>query len=115
MFFLGQNLNERETIKNSVKKIYGLSTFQINKLCKNLGILENLKLNSLNNFQKVKIENFLTKNKVLTGSDLIYKKKALKNNLVEIKCYRGIRSLRGLPVRGQRTRSNAKTSKKIRN
>lgn len=115
MFFLGQNLNERETIKTSVKKIYGLGTFQINKLCKHLGVLENLKLKSLNNLQKVKIENFLTKNKILTGSDLKYKNKALKNNLVEIKCYRGIRSLRGLPVRGQRTRSNAKTSKKIRN
>ena len=36
---------------------------------------------------------------------------ALKN-LVSIKCYKGIRKIQGLPVRGQRTHTNAKTSKK---
>jgi len=54
-------------------------------------------------FLKIPINSELKKNKILE-----------KQNLVDLKHYRGLRKLKGFPVRGQRTRSNAKTAKKIK-
>ena len=52
---------------------------------------------------------------LLLNSDLRNYKNLMFNNLVKIKSYRGIRKLQKLPVRGQRTHTNSKTCKKIKN
>ena len=50
--------------------------------------------------------------KLQLGSDLRKKNASVSKNLVSIKTYRGLRKFRGLPVRGQRTHTNAKTSRR---
>ena len=56
------------------------------------------------------IENF----NLLINSDLKKSKIRITKKLVQIKAYKGIRKLRGLPIRGQRTHTNAKTASKFR-
>jgi small subunit ribosomal protein S13 len=77
-----------KSVQFSLKKIYGLNTFQINSICKKLGFSANLKTSKL-------------------ATDQIFTLK----KLVEIKSYSGLRRIKGLPVRGQRTHTNARTAK----
>jgi small subunit ribosomal protein S13 len=101
-----------KTIQFSLQKIYGLGNYQTNKICKQLGFTKNLKTNKLTNDQIFKlIKTIESSNLKITDKLKKLQVFALKN-LVSIKCYKGIRKIQGLPVRGQRTHTNAKTSKK---
>lgn len=114
MFFLETNFNEKKPLKTELINVYGLNSKLASKICRNLGFLDNLLVKNLNTFQKLSIEQLIEKFNIFINSDLRYTKKMDKLYLVEIKSYRGIRNLKGLPVRGQRTRSNSKTVKKFK-
>jgi small subunit ribosomal protein S13 len=62
----------------------------------------------------VKLIKFIENLNLLINSNLKKEKIILAKKLVQIKAYRGIRKLRGLPIRGQRTHTNAKTASKFR-
>ena len=64
--------------------------------------------------QIVKLVKFAENSNLLINSNLKKEKIILAKKLVQIKAYRGIRRLRGLPIRGQRTHTNAKTASKFR-
>ena len=110
---------ETELIKTksvyfALKKIYGINKSKSFKICKNLGFALNLKVNDLSNEQIINIVTYIEQIDLKLNNDLKKFKKFCLNNLIEIKSYRGLRNLQGLPVRGQRTHTNAKTSKKIK-
>jgi len=115
MFLLKTELNDSKKIKTEFLKIYGFNFFIIQKLCKYLG------LNPISNVKELTIKHlnlintWVSKNNILINDDI--KKLFLDNKkkFILIKCYKGFRHEEGLPVRGQRTRTNSKTQKRLNN
>jgi small subunit ribosomal protein S13 len=64
--------------------------------------------------QSLKLIKFIENLNLLINNNLKKSNIMLAKKLVQIKAYKGIRKLRGLPVRGQRTHTNAKTASKLR-
>lgn len=91
--------------------LYGINKYQSTKICKNIGVNPYIKLNQLNKKQIYKLKKYIEKN-ILIEEDLKKKKHNTNAELLKIKSYRGIRNSMGLPVRGQRTHTNAKTKRK---
>jgi len=112
LYLLDTELKEKINIRASLTKIFGVSHFKSTCLCKKLGFAKNLKIVELNKNQKLKfikeIENYSTS----VGFSLKQKLLLKKKTEIEIKSYKGLRRLKGYPVRGQRTRTNSKTAKK---
>lgn len=113
MFLLKTELNINKKIKTELKRVYGFNSFLIDKLCKDLGLNSSIVLKELKTSHFAFIQNWVTVNNILINEDL---KKFVfdnKKNLISLKCYKGFRHEEGLPTRGQRTRTNAKTQKRL--
>jgi len=96
--------------------IYGINKQKSYEICQKIGLNQNKKLNACStkqlNFLKKYIENHY-KNE--TSYNLYKKIKFKIDMLITLKTYRGMRHKKRLPVRGQRTRSNGRTQKKMKN
>lgn len=107
---------ETEVLNNKpliivLRSIFGIGKLQSLVVCRKLGFSENLTILDLTSDQLSKliitIENseLLLTNKLKKFNSLLLKQK------VNVKSYKGLRHIKGLPVRGQRTHTNAKTAK----
>lgn len=101
-------------IKFSLQKIYGLGNYQTQQICKKLGFNINFKTNKLTNDQIFKLIKIIEDSELNITNNLKKSQIFALKNLIDIKCYRGLRRLKGFPVRGQRTHTNAKTAKKFK-
>jgi len=90
--------------------IYGVGTPLAKTICDTLGINHQLKFSDLSDAELVKIREYISKNLVVEA-DL--RRKVLDDikALIAMNCYKGTRHKKGLPVRGQRTKNNARTRK----
>lgn len=96
----------------ALTSIYGIGFFRSRIICNELGIADNKKVSSLTDEDLKKMRQALL-NFEIEGDlrrSIFLRIKRLK----DIKCYRGIRHHLGLPVHGQRTRTNAKTRRKFK-
>lgn len=114
--FFNIKLNEKKEFKISIQKIFGIGLNTSYKLNKILGI-NNRKLLSLENLSifQINIIKIYLPDITIFDSDL---KRLILNErekFFELKCYKRNRFLLNLPTRGQRTRTNAKTVRKIKN
>lgn len=114
IYILETNLLENKSVYFSLINIFGIGQFQSFLICKKLGLSHNYKLSKLTPDQIVKLIKFIENLNLSINNNLKKEKIILAKKLVQIKAYRGIRRLRGLPVRGQRTHTNAKTASKFR-
>ena len=113
LHIFNKTISDSKSILYSLIILYGINKFQSKKICKNIGINPQITLNKLKNNHVNRIVIYI--NKKLKVEQLLKKEKTEKlNELLEIKSNRGIRQSLGLPVRGQRTHTNAKTSKKLK-
>lgn len=107
-------INEKKKIFSSLKLIFGINYSKIKQLSKLLGINNNkfLTLNNLSLNQQTYLKSYLPD---LTLLDSELKRFIIneREKYFELKCYKRNRYLLRLPVNGQRTRSNAKTVKRI--
>jgi small subunit ribosomal protein S13 len=90
--------------------IYGIGRSRAAKICQEASVDVGIKVKDLTEDQIVRIRNIIQREGMVEG-DL---RKAVSmdiKRLMEIGCYRGLRHRRGLPVRGQRTHTNARTRK----
>ena len=90
--------------------IYGIGRARATKICVEARVEVNTKVKDLTEDEVVRIRNIIQRDGMVEG-DL---RKAVSmdvKRLMEIGCYRGLRHRRGLPVRGQRTHTNARTRK----
>jgi small subunit ribosomal protein S13 len=112
IYFLGKNLKENKKLKFELNKIYGLNLNNIQNLFKFLGINSTIQTKYLKKILFFKLKNKINENYIIE-SDL--KKELNLNNLndLNIKTIKSLRKINGLPVRGQRTKTNAKTTKKL--
>ena len=113
IYILETELLENKPIFFSLTRIFGIGHFQSFLICKKLGLSNNCKLSTLKPDQITKLVKFIENSNLLINSSLRKSKIMLAKNLVQIKAYKGIRRLRGLLIRGQRTHTNAKTVSKI--
>lgn len=114
--FFNIKLNENKQLIASFKYIYGInssSAFQIYKLL-GLNLKKKWQLNKLSVKQIHNLKLYLPDIK-LFDSDLKRAISIEKEKFLELKCYKRNRFLLNLPVNGQRTRSNAKTRRKLKN
>lgn len=114
IYILETELPENKSIYFSLTKIFGIGKFQSFLICKKIGLSHNSKLSKLTSNQIIKLVKLIENSSLLINSNLRKYKITLINKLIQIKTYKGIRRLRGLPIRGQRTHTNAKTASKIR-
>jgi small subunit ribosomal protein S13 len=96
----------------SLTYIYGIGNSQSQQILKNSKIDENTRVKDLSDDQVNAIRQEVEKIKV--EGDLRREKSLNIKRLMEIGSYRGIRHRRGMPVRGQRTKTNARTRKGVR-
>jgi small subunit ribosomal protein S13 len=107
---IGIDIPDNKRLEISLMYIYGIGRRLSNEVCAKLGLDPNMKARNLNEDEIAKINALLTTQYVVEG-DL---RRQIQNNikrLISIHSYRGMRHRLGLPVRGQRTRTNSRTRK----
>jgi small subunit ribosomal protein S13 len=113
MFLLRTNINPKHNLYAGLKKIYGLNSFYILKLCQDLGFNPILKFKDLQKSQLGLITKWVNEQNILLKEDLQKLVLDNKKKLISMKSYRGYRHKEGLPTRGQRTHTNAQTQRRL--
>jgi small subunit ribosomal protein S13 len=90
--------------------ITGIGNTSAKQMCEALGIADNRRVNDLSDAEVLKIREYIDANLTVEG-DLRRETSMNIKRLMDLGCYRGLRHRRGLPVRGQRTHTNARTRK----
>ncbi len=106
----GVNLPNTKRLEIGLTAIYGIGHSTAQKICDDLGLDRNEKVKDLTDEEVTKLRNYIDQNLEVEG-DLRRERTQSIKRLSEIGCYRGLRHRRGLPVRGQRTKTNARTRK----
>ena len=106
---VGVDIPNDKRVVVSITYIYGIGRTTAQKICKDAKVDEDIRVKNLTEAQLGAIRNEIAKYKV--EGDLRRETALNIKRLSEIGCYRGIRHRKGLPVRGQRTRTNARTRK----
>jgi small subunit ribosomal protein S13 len=114
LYILETELPENKSVYFSLTNVFGLGKFQSFSICKKIGLSNNCKLSKLTANQTIKLLKLIETSNVSINNTLKKYKITLLKKRTQIKSYKGIRQLRGLPIRGQRTHTNAKTASKIR-
>lgn len=107
---IGVDIPGHKRLEISLTYIFGIGRVTALKVCEELGLDRGLKANDLTEEQITKLATHLQKEYTVEGN-LRRQLTAAINRLRDIGCYRGIRHRRSLPVRGQRTRTNARGRK----
>lgn len=105
----GINLPNHKHIELGLTAIYGIGRHTAQKICAAAGIENTLKVQDLNESQAEKLRAEITKYEV--EGDLRRSVMMNVKRLMDLGCYRGLRHRKGLPVNGQRTKTNARTRK----
>ncbi|MFL2939210.1 MAG: 30S ribosomal protein S13 [Opitutales bacterium] len=108
---LGVDIPNRKKIEFSLRYIYGVGPTRAQSILAATGIDPERRTMDLNEQELSLISNYIIDQKIMVEGDL---RRNITNNLKRlqsIRCYRGLRHQRGLPVRGQRTITNARTRK----
>ena len=113
LYILEFELAEKKSIFYALTHIFGIGKFKSNIICKKLGLSKNYKIINLSKEQINKLIRIIESSNILFGNDLKKFRTFMFKKLVAIKSYRGLRKNQGLPVRGQRTHTNSRTSRKI--
>ncbi|XXM93283.1 MAG: 30S ribosomal protein S13 [Candidatus Hodgkinia cicadicola] len=110
MYVCGTNISENKLAVVSLQQVYGVGKFTAERIIASLGVYRNVILSELPMLYRFRIRQIMEQQLKL-GDAL---KQQINDNITVLKnigCYRGLRHRRNLPVRGQRTRSNAHTRK----
>ena len=105
----GVDIPSEKRVVISLTYIYGIGDTTAKKICKDAGVSEDIRVKNLTDDQLVALRGEVAKYK--TEGDLRREVAMNIKRLTEIGCYRGIRHKRGVPVRGQCTKTNARTRK----
>ncbi len=106
---VGVDIPNEKRVVVSITYIYGIGDTTAKKICKDAKVSEDIRVKDLTEEQLSAIRQEISKYKV--EGDLRREVALNIKRLTEIGCYRGMRHRKGLPVRGQRTRTNARTRK----
>ena len=107
---VGVDLPRDKRIEVGLTYIYGIGPTTSKKILAETGVDPDIRVRDLTEDDLAKLRDYITAN-ITTEGDLHREVRQNINRLMEIGCYRGLRHRRGLPVRGQRTHTNARTRK----
>jgi small subunit ribosomal protein S13 len=114
IYILETKLRDNSFICFALRNIYGIGKKNSFFICKKLGFSNNFLVSKLSSDQVLKIIRCIEKSKILIGNNLRKFQSSLLMDIINLKVYKGLRRLKGLPVRGQRTHTNSKTSKRLK-
>ncbi len=106
----GVNIPTNKRVLISLRYIYGIGPKNAKDIVGQLGIPEERRVNQLTDEEVLRIRELIDREYRVEG-DLRREEAMNKKRLMDMACYRGLRHRRGLPVRGQRTHTNARTRK----
>jgi len=106
----GVDIPSEKRVDVALSYIYGIGRSRALEICQGTGVDPAKKMRDLTDEELSRIREFIDRNYKVEG-ELRAEIRQNIQRLIEINCYRGIRHRRGLPVRGQRTRTNARTRK----
>ncbi|HWD76188.1 MAG TPA: 30S ribosomal protein S13 [Solirubrobacteraceae bacterium] len=106
----GVNIPLNKRVEIGLTYIYGIGRSQSNELLAKVGIEPDRKVRDLTEDEVVQLRDLIDSSLTVEG-DLRRERSQNIKRLQEIGCYRGLRHRRGLPVRGQNTKTNARTRK----
>ena len=106
----GVNLPTNKRVKIALTYIYGIGSTIANEICKVVGISDDKRVNKLTDEEVLKIREYIGSKYKVEG-DLRSEASLNIKRLTDLGTYRGLRHRKKLPVRGQRTHTNARTRK----
>jgi small subunit ribosomal protein S13 len=106
----GVNIPPQKRVEIGLTYIYGVGRSTSNRILALLGIDPNTKVRDLTEEEVVRLRDAIDREATVEG-DLRRERTQNIKRLMDIGCYRGIRHRRGMPVHGQRTKTNARTRK----
>ena len=109
----GVDLPRDKRVEIGLTYVYGIGRASSNRILKEAGVNPDTRVRDLTDAEVSKIISVITKTQKVEG-DLRSEIALNIKRLIEIGCYRGVRHRRGLPVRGQRTKTNARTRKGVK-
>jgi small subunit ribosomal protein S13 len=109
----GVNLPRDKRLEVGLTYIFGIGRSQARDVCSALGLSLDTKVRDLTDPEITKLREYIDANLQVEG-DLRRERQQAVKRLSEIGAYRGVRHRRGLPVNGQRTKTNARTRKGVK-
>jgi small subunit ribosomal protein S13 len=106
----GVNIPREKRVEIGLTYIFGIGRSTSQQVLSALDLSKDTKVRDLTDEEVTRLRNYIDQNLTVEG-DLRRERSQNIKRLMEIGCYRGIRHRRGLPVHGQRTRTNARTRK----
>ena len=106
----GVNIPTNKRVEISLSYIFGIGRTRAKEICTTLGVPPEKRVNELTEAEVMQIRESIDSEFIVEG-DLRREVAMNIKRLMDLGCYRGLRHRRGLPVRGQRTHTNARTRK----
>ncbi len=107
----GVDLPKEKRVEIGLTYVYGIGRKSANDILAKAGVNPDTRVKDLTDDEEAKIRDVIDKDGYVVEGDLRRMVALNIKRLVEINCYRGTRHRKGLPVRGQRTKTNARTRK----
>ena len=107
----GVDLPREKRIQVGLTYVYGIGQSTADEILAGTGINPDTRVKNLSADEEAKIRDYIDKNNIMVEGDLRRNVALDIKRLTEIQCYRGVRHRKGLPCRGQRTKTNARTCK----
>ena len=106
----GVNIPTNKRVEIALRYIHGIGPSHAKDICKKVGIASNRRVSDLTENEVIQIRETIDHDYIVEG-DLRREVAMNIKRLMDLGCYRGLRHRKGLPVRGQRTHTNARTRK----
>ena len=107
----GVDLPREKRIEVGLTYVYGIGQSTADEILAGTGINPDTRVKDLTADEEAKIRDYIDKNNIMVEGDLRRNVALDIKRLTEIQCYRGVRHRKGLPCRGQRAKTNARTCK----
>ena len=107
----GVDLPREKRVEIGLTYIYGIGRTTASKICADTNINPDTRVKDLTEEEVDVIRKYIDENHIMVEGDLRRERNQNVKRLMDIGCYRGLRHRKGLPVRGQRTHTNARTRK----
>lgn len=106
----GVNIPTNKRVEISLTYIYGIGRTKAKEICQKASVPDERRVSDLTDAEVIQIREIIDRDYLVEG-DLRRERAMDVKRLMDLGCYRGLRHRRGLPVRGQRTHTNARTRK----
>ena len=106
----GVNIPTQKRVQIALRYIHGIGPAKAKEICAKVGIADDRRVHDLTDSEVIQIRETIDRDYLVEG-DLRREVAMNIKRLMDLGCYRGLRHRKGLPVRGQRTHTNARTRK----